>query len=286
MTSCTLVGVFLQRARQTHVEALGLEQWHVTPQDVCVISRVCQKLFGVAVETKCNIEPPTPPTPFLPVASLSLEKKLSVRESQASSPTLAAAARLAAMIHGKERMYSNNVKVDQVSFLLSIQWFKCDQCELQMNPFFCFRWLDLIWKIALQVRRRRALYPLVATHAGIASSRLLQSPGPLPRNAIHPHHTMTKRESKVLGRRSGEGHSLASASPLPSLPPRLFLPLRWLPLFVCLREHRGIKLCRVYQFLLLCLAEDAVWRRQVGAWGKTRLLFSLGENKYLRRTKA
>lgn len=70
------------------------------------------------METECNIEnpPPPPPTPlFLPVASLILEKKLSVWESQASSPTLAAAARLAAMIHGKDRMYSNNVKVDQVS---------------------------------------------------------------------------------------------------------------------------------------------------------------------------
>lgn len=60
MTSCTPVGVFLQRARQTHTEVLGLEQWHATPQDVYVISRVCQKLFGVAVETKCNIEPPPP----------------------------------------------------------------------------------------------------------------------------------------------------------------------------------------------------------------------------------
>lgn len=58
MTSCTPVGVFLQRARQAHTEVLGLEQWHATPQDVYVISRVCQKLFGVAVETKCNIEPP------------------------------------------------------------------------------------------------------------------------------------------------------------------------------------------------------------------------------------
>lgn len=142
------------------------------------------------------------------------------------------------------------------------------------ESFFCFRWLDLIWKITPQVRRRPALYPLVATRAGIASSRLLRSPGPFPRNGISPHHTMTKREPKVLVRRIGEGHSLASAPPLPSLPPRLFLPPRWLPLFVCLREHRGIKLCRVYQFLLLCLAEDAVWRRQVGAWGKTQLWFS------------
>ncbi|XP_056888006.1 rho guanine nucleotide exchange factor 28-like isoform X3 [Takifugu flavidus] len=43
------------------------------------------------------------------------EKKLSVRESQASSPTLAAAARLAAMIHGKDRMYSNNMKGNPVA---------------------------------------------------------------------------------------------------------------------------------------------------------------------------
>lgn len=136
---------------------------------------------------------------------------------------------------------------------------------------FGFRWLDLRWKIILQVGRRRAFHPLVATRAGIASSRLLRSPGPVPSSGIHPHHTTTKRESKVLVGRIGEGHSLARPPPLPSLPPRLFLPPRWLPLFVCLREHRGIRLCRVYQFLLLCLAEDAVWRRQVGAWGKTQL---------------
>lgn len=139
---------------------------------------------------------------------------------------------------------------------------------------FGFSWLDLRWKIILQVRRRWAFCPLVATRAGIASSRLLRSPGPVPRSSIHPHHTMTKRESTVPARRIGEGHSLASAPPLPSLPPRLFLPPRWLPLFVCLREHRGIRLCRVDQFLLLCLAEDAVWLRQVGAWGKTHLRFS------------
>lgn len=122
MTPCTPFGVLLQRARQTHTEALGLEQWHATPQDVYVISRVCQKLFGVAMETRCNIEPHPRPPLFLPVASLLLEKKLSVRESQASSPTLAAAARLAAMIHGKDRMYTNNMKVNPVSFFLSMQW--------------------------------------------------------------------------------------------------------------------------------------------------------------------
>lgn len=133
MTPCTPIGVLLQRARQTHTETLGLEQWHATPQDVYVISRVCQKLFGVAVETECNIQLPLFPL-FLPVASLSLEKKLSVRESQASSPTLAAAARLAAMIHGKDRMYGNNMKVDQVSSGLS-SGFKCDQHKQQLNPF-------------------------------------------------------------------------------------------------------------------------------------------------------
>lgn len=70
------------------------------------------------------------------MASLTLEKKLTVRESQASSPTLAAAARLAAMIHGKDRMHSNNVKVDQVSLRLSTQWICLDQRELQIIFFY------------------------------------------------------------------------------------------------------------------------------------------------------
>ncbi|XP_042343774.1 rho guanine nucleotide exchange factor 28-like isoform X2 [Plectropomus leopardus] len=42
------------------------------------------------------------------------EKSRSVRESQALSPTLAAAARLSAMIHGKDRVYANAMLVDQV----------------------------------------------------------------------------------------------------------------------------------------------------------------------------
>lgn len=120
------------------------------------------------------------------------------------------------------------------------------------------------------MKKRQVLYPLVATLAGIVSSCLPRSLGPLPRNGIHRHHTPTKRESTVLVRRIGEGHSLVSAPLLPSLPPHLFLPPRWLLLIVCSREHRSIKLHRVYQFLLLCLAEDAVWRRQAGAWGKTQ----------------
>uniref|UniRef100_UPI0037E7F509 rho guanine nucleotide exchange factor 28-like n=1 Tax=Semicossyphus pulcher TaxID=241346 RepID=UPI0037E7F509 len=42
------------------------------------------------------------------------EKSQSIRESQASSPTLAAAARLSAMIHGKDRVFANTMLVDQV----------------------------------------------------------------------------------------------------------------------------------------------------------------------------
>ncbi|XP_054467201.1 rho guanine nucleotide exchange factor 28-like [Anoplopoma fimbria] len=42
------------------------------------------------------------------------EKSQSIRESQAASPTLAAAARLSAMIHGKDRVYANAMLVDQV----------------------------------------------------------------------------------------------------------------------------------------------------------------------------
>ncbi|XP_045889932.1 rho guanine nucleotide exchange factor 28-like isoform X5 [Micropterus dolomieu] len=42
------------------------------------------------------------------------EKSQSITESQASSPTLAAAARLSAMIHGKDRVYANTMLVDQV----------------------------------------------------------------------------------------------------------------------------------------------------------------------------
>ncbi|KAM4616874.1 rho guanine nucleotide exchange factor 28-like [Polymixia lowei] len=42
------------------------------------------------------------------------EKSQSIRESQATSSTLAAAARLSAMIHGKDRVYANAMLVDQV----------------------------------------------------------------------------------------------------------------------------------------------------------------------------
>lgn len=46
---------------------------------------------------------------------LSLDKNQSMRESQTLSPTLAAAARLSAMIHGKDRVCANAMLVDQVS---------------------------------------------------------------------------------------------------------------------------------------------------------------------------
>lgn len=42
------------------------------------------------------------------------EKSQSIRESQASSPTLAAAVRLSAMIHGKDQVYAKAMLVDQV----------------------------------------------------------------------------------------------------------------------------------------------------------------------------
>lgn len=46
--------------------------------------------------------------------ALCAEKSQSIRESQASSPTLAAAVRLSAMIHGKDQVYANAMLVDQV----------------------------------------------------------------------------------------------------------------------------------------------------------------------------
>lgn len=71
----------------------------------------------VAVETKCNIEKSPLSLSLSPsvAPSLSAEKSQSIRESQASSPTLAAAARLSAMIHGKDQVYANAMLVDQVS---------------------------------------------------------------------------------------------------------------------------------------------------------------------------
>lgn len=57
---------------------------------------------------------------------LIVEKSPSIRESQASSPTLAAVARLSAMMHGQDRVYANAMLVDQVC--LFDLWFSsiCD----------------------------------------------------------------------------------------------------------------------------------------------------------------
>jgi len=62
---CTPIRMSVQSAIHTHThththkiiqcESLGTEQWNATAQDVYVISRVCEKLFAVAVETKCKI---------------------------------------------------------------------------------------------------------------------------------------------------------------------------------------------------------------------------------------
>lgn len=93
------------KERQGQRESLDTEQWHATAQDVYVTSRVCEQSFGVALETKCYIEK----------SPLCAEKSQSIRESQASSPTRAAAARLSAMIHGKDQVYANTMLVDQVS---------------------------------------------------------------------------------------------------------------------------------------------------------------------------
>uniref|UniRef100_A0A672ZJU2 Phorbol-ester/DAG-type domain-containing protein n=1 Tax=Sphaeramia orbicularis TaxID=375764 RepID=A0A672ZJU2_9TELE len=61
----------------------------------------------------------------------------SIRESQASSPTLAAAARLSAMIHGKDRVYANAMLVDQVSTNKNTKWCLC--IEVVINCFcVCF----------------------------------------------------------------------------------------------------------------------------------------------------
>lgn len=98
------------RHTHAHAETLGSGQWRATAQDVHVTSCVCEEFFGVTVETRCNSE-------ISPLcgSSLSVEKNQSIRESQALSPTLAAAARLSAMIHGKDRVYANAMLVDQVS---------------------------------------------------------------------------------------------------------------------------------------------------------------------------
>lgn len=138
---------------------------------------------------------------------------------------------------------------------------------------FCFRWMVLTLNTALQGRRRWALHPMLAAHAGTASPWLPLPQGTALRTGTHPHRVMARGESKApASRRITGGHPLASVPPLPFLHRRLFLPPRWLPPSVCSREHRGVRRSRVCQFLLLWIAEDAAWQRRAGAWGRTLLL--------------
>ena len=68
-----------------------------------------------------------------------VEKGQSIRKSQASSPTLAAANRLSAMIHGKDRVYTNTMLVDQVSqacFLYKLSVNNNRLCSYYIKPFF------------------------------------------------------------------------------------------------------------------------------------------------------
>lgn len=61
-STCTPIHVCAKSLSDRHTqtltltETLGPEQWYATAQDVYVTSCVCEKLGGVAVETKCNIE--------------------------------------------------------------------------------------------------------------------------------------------------------------------------------------------------------------------------------------
>ncbi|KAM9858534.1 rho guanine nucleotide exchange factor 28-like [Aulostomus maculatus] len=64
---------------------------------------------------------------------LDLEKSQSIGESQASSPTLAAAARLSAMIHGKDRVYANTMLVDQVDEV-DIKYHSPGEKEVSSRP--------------------------------------------------------------------------------------------------------------------------------------------------------
>ncbi|XP_034026630.1 rho guanine nucleotide exchange factor 28-like [Thalassophryne amazonica] len=61
------------------------------------------------------------------------EKNKLIKESQASSPTLAAAARLSAMIHGKDQVYANAMLVDQVDDV-DIKYRSPDEDEMGSTP--------------------------------------------------------------------------------------------------------------------------------------------------------
>lgn len=134
---------------------------------------------------------------------------------------------------------------------------------------FCFRSMVLTLNITLQARRNWALSPMEASHAGTVSPWLLLTQGTALRKGAQPHRTVVKGESKAPARRIRGDNPLTAVLP-PFLPLHLFLPLRWLTLSVCLREHKGVRHSPVCQFLLLWVTEDAAWQRQAGAWGNTQ----------------
>lgn len=121
-TPCTLIHMGVQRARQTHTHTHFIQRLLVLNNDMR-LPRMSMSL-PVFVRSyfvllwKPNVILKNPLSLSLspwPPSCLSVEKNQSIRESQASSPTLAAAARLSAMIHGKDRVYANTMLVDQVS---------------------------------------------------------------------------------------------------------------------------------------------------------------------------
>ena len=107
--------------KHTHLHIYGggggiiLKQWQATSQEAHVTSFVCLKLLSIAWETQIVISLSLSLSPSLSLAGGSVEKGQPIREQQGQSSTLAAAARLSAMIHGKDRVYANAMLVDQVS---------------------------------------------------------------------------------------------------------------------------------------------------------------------------
>lgn len=142
-------------------------------------------------------------------------------------------------------------------------FFFCSHCLL----IFCSRWMALTLNTAFQGRRRWALHPILATHAGTASPWVPLTQGTVLRTGTHPHRRVARGQSKALAWRITSGNCLTSVPPLPFHPPR------WLPHSVCSMEHKGARHSRVCQFLLLWVAEDAAWQRRAGAWGRTLLLW-------------
>lgn len=132
---------------------------------------------------------------------------------------------------------------------------------------FCFRWMVLGLNTA--VPNRREWVPLPAAHTGTAFPGILPKRGTMFWAGTCPRHIMAKEKSQVLGLRAVQGGRRLVSLPLhPFCPPHLFLPRRWLPPFACLRDHRGVRCSRFYQYLPFQIAEDATWpRRGAAAWG-------------------